>query len=70
MSYFPKMDFPMSSLPMSSIKYQNNISILEIIISAVVKTLMFKTLNVFVGQLDEKHVEYVMLQADNNKVRM
>ncbi len=56
----------MSSLSMSSIKYRNNISILETISSVVVKTMMVKIINVFGGQLDEKHAEYVMLQADNN----
>ena len=67
---FQKMDFSISSLSMSSIKYRNSISILEIVLSAVVKTLMFKTHNVFVGQLDGKHMwcGYVMLQADNNQV--
>ncbi len=66
MPYFPKMDFSMASLSMSSIKYRNNISILETIFSAVVKIMMVETLNVFVGQLGEKDAKYVMLQADNN----
>ena len=56
----------MASLSMSSIKYRNNISILETIFSAVVKIMMVETLNVFVGQLGEKDAKYVMLQADNN----
>ncbi len=60
------MDFPMSSLSISSIRHRNNLSLLEITFFAFVKTMIVKTLNVFVGQLDEKHVEFVMLQADNN----
>ncbi len=56
----------MTSLSMSSIKYRNNVSILETIFSAVVKTMMVETRNVFVGQLGEKDVKYVMLPADNN----
>ncbi len=56
----------MSSLSISSIRHRNNLSILEITFFAFVKTMIVKTLNVFVGQLDEKHVEFVMLQADNN----